>query len=46
LANRFYLPNVVSKAVSWATSYPLRRQSPRIDAIRELCLVKRLGNPP
>ena len=43
LANRFYLPNVVSKAVSKTTHYQLRRKVLRIDIIRETLLVERLA---
>ena len=43
LANRFYLPNVVSKAVSQTTHHQLRRKVLRIDIIRETLLVERLA---
>ena len=43
--NRFHLQNEVSEAVNWFASLPLRRKNPRIDTIRGLCLVKRLGKP-
>ena len=43
LANRFYLPNVVSKAVSKTTHYQLRRKVLRIDIIRKTLLVERLA---
>ena len=43
LANRFHLPNVVSKAVSQFASLPLRRKILRIDIIRETLLVERLA---
>ena len=41
--NRFYLPNVVSKAVSQTTHYQLRRKVLRIDNIRKTLLVERLA---